>query len=83
MLPDEKYQNFGPLLFNWMTGRVCHFSPLWDPIFRWLRKQRRVEPQDLARLLEGLTGLKGLESEAIGSYVLRRLRDEVVLVPNT
>jgi hypothetical protein len=73
----------GPLLFNWLTGRMYHFAPTWGPIFSWLRAKNRFHPLELKSLLESLTGLGDLESEAVGRYVFGTLLEHGTLARDT
>jgi hypothetical protein len=48
LVPDERYAAVGPIMYNWITGRVSPFEPLWGPIFAWLRGRRAFTMPELA-----------------------------------
>lgn len=79
MLPEGQYQRIGPLLFNWMTGRVGHFPALWDPIIKWLRARGTFQRGEFECFLQNVTQLKGVENEAIADYVIKKLKSEGLL----
>jgi hypothetical protein len=55
---------------------MFHFPTLWSPIFKWLKEKESFERWELNGFLENLTGLEGIESEAIGNYIVKRLGEE-------
>ncbi len=80
---ESRNESAGPLLFNWLTGRMYHFAPTWGPIFSWLRARDRFHPRELKSLLKLLTGLGDLESEAVGRYVFGTLLEHSTLARDT
>ena len=76
LIPEGRHKEIGPLFFNWMNGRMFHFPTLWSPIFKWLKEKESFERWELNGFLENLTGLEGIESEAIGNYIVKRLGEE-------
>lgn len=83
LLPGPQKGSLGPLSFNWMTGRICHFSSYWSPLFLWLRQHAVVELRELGGYVQSLFGLGECEGEAIASYLFSRLRSEGLLVALT